>query len=42
MDMLEYMPQLIAEGFAVSCLVVSGAGAVVAAAKAIFNLIGKG
>lgn len=42
MDMLEYMPQLVAVGFTSSCLVVSGVGAIVAAAKAIFNLMGKG
>lgn len=42
MEMLDCMPQVIAEGFAVSVLVVSGVGAFVAAAKAIFNLIGKG
>lgn len=42
MDMLESMPQLIVEGFAVSVLIVSGVGAFVAAAKAIFNLIGRG
>lgn len=42
MEMLEHMPMLISEGFAVSCLVVSGVGALVAAAKAIFNLIGRG
>lgn len=42
MEMLEHMPTLIGEGFAISCLVVSGAGAIVAVAKAIFNLMGKG
>jgi len=42
MDMLDYLPQLLGEGFAVSVLIVSGAGAFVAAAKAIFNLIERG
>lgn len=42
MEIFEAMPVIVAEGFAISCLVVSCVGAIVAVAKAIFNLIEKG
>lgn len=41
MDMLEFMPILILEGFAFSLLVVSGAAIAVAVAKAIFKFLGR-
>ena len=41
MEIFEIMPVMVGIGLASSCLVVSGVGALVAVAKAIFNL-GKG